>query len=60
MARDRTRPQLAAQVLIYPMLDATLRCESLVENAFIPPFTLVDCVSAWQQYLPPEADRRNP
>jgi acetyl esterase len=42
------------------MLDATLGCESLVENAFIPPFTLVDCVSAWQQYLPPEADRRNP
>lgn len=60
MTRDRHAPPLAAQVLIYPMLDATLGCESLVENAFIPPFTLVDCVSAWQQYLPPDADRRNP
>jgi acetyl esterase len=60
MARDRRASPLAAQVLIYPMLDATLGCESLVENAFIPPFTLVDCVSAWQQYLQPDADRRNP
>ncbi|HZQ55931.1 MAG TPA: alpha/beta hydrolase [Bryobacteraceae bacterium] len=60
MARDRSASPLAAQVLIYPMLDATLGCESLVENAFIPPFTLVDCVSAWQQYLPQGADRSNP
>ena len=60
MARDRNASPLTAQVLIYPMLDATLACESLVENAFVPPFTLVDCVSAWQQYLPPDADRRNP
>jgi acetyl esterase len=59
MARDRNGPALSAQVLIYPMVDATLDCESLVENAFIPPFTLIDCVSAWQQYLPPEVDRRN-
>jgi len=59
MARNRGEFPLSAQVLIYPMLDATLGCESLVENAFVPPFTLVDCVSAWQQYLPPDADRRD-
>ena len=59
MARHRGEFPLAAQVLIYPMLDATLGCASLVENALVPPFTLVDCVSAWQQYLPPDADRRD-
>lgn len=49
--------KLAAQVLIYPMLDAVMTSPSLVENAFVPPFTLVDCVQAWQWYLAPEVDR---
>ncbi|MBV8549941.1 MAG: alpha/beta hydrolase [Acidobacteriaceae bacterium] len=59
MARDN-RLSLKAQVLIYPMLDATLSSPSLVENAFMPPFTLVDCVHSWQLYLPRDVDRRSP
>jgi acetyl esterase len=42
---------IAKQVLIYPMLDATLSSSSLVTNALIPPFTLLDCVHVWQEYL---------
>ena len=57
MARDKGIP-LRAQVLIYPMLDATLSSASLVENALIPPFTLADCVLAWQLYLTQNEDRR--
>jgi acetyl esterase len=60
MARDKGAVKLAAQVLIYPMVDATLSSASLVENAFIPPFTLVDCVKAWQMYLAGNEDRREP
>lgn len=60
MARDKGLPSLRAQVLIYPMLDATLSSASLVENAFIPPFTLADCVLAWQVYLAKNEDRRSP
>ncbi|MBV8072662.1 MAG: alpha/beta hydrolase [Acidobacteriaceae bacterium] len=60
MAREKEEISLKAQVLIYPMLDATLSSASLVENAFIPPFTLVDCVYSWQLYLPKDVDRRNP
>ena len=60
MARDKGVGPLSAQVLIYPMLDATLSCASLVENAFIPPFTLVDCVNSWQVYLAETVDRREP
>lgn len=59
MARDRGLPPLAAQVLIYPMTDATLACGSLIDNAFIPPFTLVDCVKSWQLYLAGNEDRRD-
>lgn len=58
IARDRGI-SLRAQVLIYPMVDATLSSVSLVENAFIPPFTLADCVLAWQLYLTRNEDRRD-
>jgi acetyl esterase len=61
LARDeRGGPPLRAQVLIYPMLDATLTSPSLVENAFIPPFTLVDCVYSWQLYVPKAVNRLDP
>lgn len=60
LARDHKFPPLAAQVLIYPMLDAALSSPSLVENALLPPFTLVDCVHAWQLYLPDSVDRLQP
>ena len=60
MAREKNEISLKAQVLIYPMLDATLSSTSLVVNANMPPFTLVDCVYSWQLYLPKDVDRRNP
>ena len=60
LARKRSTPKVASQVLIYPMMDATLSAASLIENALIPPFTLVDCVYSWQMYLSKDSDRRNP
>ncbi len=60
MARERGAPKVTSQVLIYPMMDATLSSASLIENAFIPPFTLVDCVYSWQLYLGADSDRRDP
>ena len=60
MAQKRSAPMVASQVLIYPMMDATLSSSSLIENALIPPFTLVDCVYSWQLYLGRDPDRRNP
>lgn len=60
MARDSGGPSLAGQVLIYPMTDATFSFASQVENGLIPPFTVLDCVYAWQLYLPPNIDRRHP
>lgn len=60
MAREKNEISLKAQVLIYPMLDATLSSTSLIENAYMPPFNLADCVYSWQLYLPKDVDRRNP
>jgi acetyl esterase len=52
-------PALRRQVLIYPMLDATMSSASLVTNGAIPPFTLLDCVHVWQQYLQSFHDRQD-
>ncbi len=60
MARDAGGPNLCGQVLIYPMTDATFSFPSQVENGLIPPFTVLDCVYAWQLYLPANVDRRHP
>jgi acetyl esterase len=60
MARDSGAPALAGQVLIYPMTDATFSFPSQVQNGLIPPFTVLDCVYAWQLYLPSNIDRRHP
>lgn len=60
MARDRGEVTVASQVLIYPMLDATFSCPSLVENAYMPPFMLVDCVHCWQNYLGADTNRESP
>ena len=59
VARDELEIRLTAQVLIYPMLDATMSFPSMIENAFIPPFTLLDCVYAWQLYLGLKTYRRH-
>lgn len=59
-ARDEGNVALAAQVLLYPVLDATLTGSSLIENGLLPPFTLLDCLFMWQKYLPLKVDRRHP
>jgi acetyl esterase len=60
-ARDEKAVTFASQVLIYPVLDATLSGASLVENGLVGPFTLLDCVFVWQQYLTGTgADPRDP
>jgi acetyl esterase len=51
---------ISGQVLVYPMLDATMSLPAYVENALVPPFTLLDCVYVWQLFLPRRADRLSP
>ncbi|MBE7157244.1 MAG: alpha/beta hydrolase [Rhodospirillales bacterium] len=58
-AKREAGPSIRRQVLIYPMLDATMSSPSLVSNGLIPPFTLLDCVHVWQQYLGSFHDRQN-
>jgi acetyl esterase len=60
LQRSTSVPPLAGQVLIYPMLDATFSFSSYVENALVPPFTLLDCVYVWQLFLTRDADRKVP
>jgi acetyl esterase len=55
---DGSDVRIDAQVLIYPMLDAVMSLPAYVENALVPPFTLLDCVYVWQLFLPRDADRR--
>ena len=52
--------RIDAQVLIYPMLDGLMSLPAYVQNALVPPFTLLDCVYVWQLFLPRDADRRSP
>ena len=42
------------------MLDATLSSSSLVTNALMPPFNLLDCVHVWQEYLQTFTRRDDP
>ncbi len=58
MTREGAR--LAFQVLIYPMLDATASSESYVEFAAGYGFSREKSLWYFDQYLPPEVDRRAP
>ncbi len=60
MARDRGGPSISAQILLYPFLDGTLSCDSVVENALMLPFTLIDHIYCGKQYLTAKQDRREP
>jgi acetyl esterase len=62
MARDRIRPQLAGQILLMPMLDATLSSGSMRETpTSIDQAELIDeCAAAYRSYLPCAADRTHP
>jgi acetyl esterase len=51
---------LAGQVLIYPILDATISQPSTLENSEGFYLTLADLRWYWDQYLPPACDRRDP
>lgn len=59
MARDRSGPMLANQVLIYPMTDLTLTSHSLDENAHAPVIAKRDIVASCNHYLGGQ-DRRHP
>jgi acetyl esterase len=60
MARDRGKPALIYQVLIYPVTDATMSSASYEENG--EGYGLTTAMSRWfnNQYLPSDVDRKNP
>jgi acetyl esterase len=60
MARDRGAPTLAAQLLLYPMIDPNFDTESyrLFGKGFYNPRPALQWY--WDQYVPSHIDRRNP
>ena len=56
----RAGPDLAAQLLLYPMLDPGLDTDSCREHADAPLLTRADLAWFWAQYLRSDADRYNP
>jgi acetyl esterase len=58
MARDRGRPQLAAQVLVYPSVDFAEEFPSERENATAPILTSKDIANAGQLYFTSGAAQR--
>jgi len=59
-ARDRGGPALAAQLLVYPVLDADLDRPSYRACAAGLPLTAADMAWYWDLYLPDVAARRDP
>jgi acetyl esterase len=51
-ARDRGRPALRAQLLIYPAIEPDFDCRSYGEHALTPSLTRDDMIWYWSQYLP--------
>lgn len=60
MARDRGGPEIAAQVLIYPALDADFDTESYRAHASGYYNTREAMIWYWDQYLPHPPDRAHP
>lgn len=61
MAKDRGGPRLAAQVLIYPMLDPTLTTRSMLNAAPESGMrSVTGCMAAYRRYLPSTSDRLHP
>jgi acetyl esterase len=60
MARDRGRPALKFQLLVYPATDAACDTPSCSENADGYFLTRDAILWFWNHYLPREADRTNP
>lgn len=59
-ARDAGAPQLAAQVLLYPVTDATMGSPSMQELAEGRMLTRESLAWMYDQYLPDGADRSDP
>ncbi len=60
MARDRRGPQVAMQVLVYPVTDCDFTRPSYTENAEGYLLTSESMRFYWDQYAPKEADRTHP
>ncbi|MBI4497860.1 MAG: alpha/beta hydrolase [Chloroflexi bacterium] len=60
LARDRGRPQLSYQLLIYPVLDCDPDTATYTEYAETGLLTKAAMLWYWDQYVPNQADRRNP
>ena len=61
MAKDRGGPRLAAQILMFPMLDPTLTTRSMLDAA--PESggrSVARCMAAYRRYLPSASDRLHP
>jgi acetyl esterase len=60
MARDRGGPNLAYQLLIYPITNFSFDTPSYHENAEGYSLTKVDMVWFWEHYLPSENEGKHP
>ncbi|MFG2651773.1 alpha/beta hydrolase fold domain-containing protein [Streptomyces sp. NPDC048436] len=60
MARDRSGPAVALQVLIYPVLDAGQGSDSYTSNATGYFLTAAHLRWFWEQYLGPDGDGTHP
>ena len=60
LARDRGRPTIAFQLLVYPVVDGTMSFPSVKENGEGYLLTADDMAWFYDQYAPPDADRKNP
>ena len=60
MARDRSRPRLCYQVLVYPVTNHSFATASYRENADGYYLTRDKMTYFWNQYLPDEASGRHP
>ena len=60
LARERSGPQVAAQVLIYPVTDCDLERGSYTVFKDGPVLTRADMAWFWHHYVAAEDERRNP
>mgnify|MGYP001477789822 CR=1 FL=1 len=60
MARDKGGPDLACQVLVYPVTDHNFTTRSYITNGNGYGLTKDDMVFYWNQYLKNETDAKNP
>jgi len=60
LARDRGGPTIAFQLLFYPVIDGTMSFPSFKENGEGYLLSADDMVWFYEQYAPPEVDRKDP